>query len=226
MAKKLLSWNFSNGHTSINIGANTNSDGIKKDKVTRFSDTDPLNKVGALVIEIYNPFYYGDNKIYSERQTSAFKNAGYGSRVITPSVIGINAPMYFNGDPSASYIFYKSNDGNSVDLYYHDVNTGEEGYLFKPSATADRFGRMIFCGEIYDDGTFTGIELYNSIYDYGDRNLNKVYDRWITKCSVLVFQSCTTNLYSVCKGFFDVSACCIKNKVLVSEFFKSCCCII
>ena len=117
MAKKLLNWNFSNGHTSINIGANTSSDGIKKDNKTRFSDTDPLNKVGALVVEIRNPFYYGDNKIYSERQTSAFKSAGYGTRVIAPSVIGIGAPMYFNGDPTESYIFYKSISQNSVELY-------------------------------------------------------------------------------------------------------------
>ena len=28
-------------------------------------------------------------------------------------------------------------------------------------------------------------------------DLNKVYDRWITKCSVLIFQSCTTNLNSI-----------------------------
>ena len=53
-------------------------------------------------------------------------------------------------------------------------------------------------------------------------NFNQVNDGWISKCSVLIFQSCTANLYSVCEGFFDVSACCIKNKVFVAKFFKSC----
>ena len=58
------------------------------------------------------------------------------------------------------------------------------------------------------------------------RKFNKVNDRRITKCSVLILKSCTTNLYSICKGLFDVSSCCIKYEILVAKFLNSCCSII
>ena len=57
-------------------------------------------------------------------------------------------------------------------------------------------------------------------------DLCKVYDGWITECSVLILQSCTTYLYGIAEGLFDVSACYIKYQILVSKFLDCCCSII
>ena len=49
-----------------------------------------------------------------------------------------------------------------------------------------------------------------------------IYDCRVTESSVLIFQCCATNLYSVCISFFDGSACCIDYQVFISCFFQSC----
>ena len=82
MAKKLLNWNFSNGAYSVNIGvSSTDHLDLKPDKQF-YSDTKPLNQVGALIF--VNNTYYMEQQDWIkniDRATTinaAFKNE-YGS---------------------------------------------------------------------------------------------------------------------------------------------------
>lgn len=176
MAKKLLNWNFSNGNREINIGVSS-SDHLKiKNGKQYFSDTHPLNQVGALAF-CENAFYVGDNKILTDRFANAFYKSGYGSRVAMPLFMGINVPFYLNGDKNESYIFYGidgSGPTTTVTLKYHNVNTGEELDLF---SGVSGFSQQIYilCGELYEDGTFTGDVLSTTYENFGDRNPNKYY---------------------------------------------------
>ena len=54
----------------------------------------------------------------------------------------------------------------------------------------------------------------------------KIYDRWITACSVTIFDCSFTKLYSICKCFFYSSACGINHQVLVSKSFQCFYCVI
>ena len=179
MAKKLLNWNFSNGAYSVNIGCNsTDHLDLKKDK-TYYSDTKPLNQVGALIF--VKSTYYMEQQDWIknvDRATTALKNAGYGNRIITPSVAGIGVPLYFNGDENNSYIYIKRSplDVNiyQVDVMYHDISNGTEGSLFTNIASAGRLEML--CGQLYEDGTFDGDDLIITGIVDGSRNPNKVYN--------------------------------------------------
>lgn len=174
MAKKLLNWNFSNGNRVINIGVNS-SDHLKL-KVDKpyFSDTHPLNQTGAVAFSLV-AYYTGDNKIKLDRFANVFFKSGYGSRVALPLFMGVNVPFYLNGDTSESYIFYKFETGsNNVSLKYHDKTTGNENELFSGVFGFSR-QTYILCGELYEDGTFTGDVLNMTYENFGDRDPNKYY---------------------------------------------------
>lgn len=202
MAKKLLNWNFSNATASINIGANTNPATIKKNDTIYYSDRHPLKQVGALMVVDFSAFYpREDVVIYLKRIGTALKYSGYGDRVISPAEIGVGVPLYHNGDPTQSYILYKYTLENGTKypvLYFHEVDTGYEAPLFLNTANTDS-DFSGFCGQLYDDGTFTGDRVNIVGVDINQYNPNKVYGYWYRKSydNVQIINQRAINLFSI-----------------------------
>lgn len=169
MAKNLLNVNFSNlsGTQQYNIGCNS-SGSIPRDRYISpggtgkltYSKDFKLNQVGGLVVSGSSDTY---NWLIMTSLYTEFTNAGYGSRVLLPkSALDENEKYYLNGQDYDSdgnpmpYLTWEDIGFADAELVYYSANGSRLGRITLP-AYASNGG--VFCGKLYDDGTFTGISI-------------------------------------------------------------------
>ena len=156
MAKKLLNLTFSSGFTTFNLGANSadniTGQGVWPNQI--YHEKESLNQVGCLI--------YADSSYLIQhggfRCYQALVKAGYGSRAWYSDHAStfVNSPKYYlqvSGLEPNELVPYIQFDSSGVMTFY-DVN--DRAYpIFTLTAGGGRSFDAL-CGNIYDDGTFTG----------------------------------------------------------------------
>lgn len=156
MAKKLLNLTFSSGFTTFNLGANSadniTAQGVWPNQI--YHKKESLNQVGCLI--------YADSSYLIQqggfRCYQALVKAGYGSRAWYSDHASTfaNSPKYYlqvsglEPNELVPYIKFES----FGEMIFYDVN--DRAYpIFTLTAGGGRSFTAL-CGNIYDDGTFTG----------------------------------------------------------------------
>ena len=173
MAKKLLNLTFSSGFTTFNLGANS-ADNIK-DNTYHAKKT--LNQVGCLIYaDSSYPIQHGGFRCYQ-----ALVKAGYGSRAWYSDHAStfVNSPKYYlqvSGLEPNEPVPYIQFDDTGVMLFY---NVDGRAYTIFPISVGGGRSFTALCGNLYDDGTFTGDLVAIYPHEIGSTGLySKRYYDW------------------------------------------------
>lgn len=158
MAKKLLNLSFmSASGRLINLGANS-TDNIKDDNPTfhtRYrSDEKPLNQIGCCITPQNHPFSTGHG---GYKCVKALNRAGYGARLLCPessleAEAGVHytlIPQYPTDEPLPYLVLRTS----GVTLH---GPSGSPSFNLFSIVSGGGYSLSAFCGQIFEDGTFTG----------------------------------------------------------------------
>ena len=180
MAKKLLNLTFSSGFTTFNLGANSadniTGQGVWPNELYHKSNKEPLNQVGCLIYaDSSHLIQHGGFRCYQ-----ALVKSGYGSRAWYSDHASTfaNSPKYYlqvSGLEPNELVPYIQFNSSGV-MEFHDAN-GTAYPIFTIVAGGGRAFTTL-CGNIYDDGTFTGDLVAVFPHEIGSTGLysKRIYD--------------------------------------------------
>lgn len=162
MAKKLLNVRFASlgGTLEYNLGCNS-SDNLPQAMYTQAiqydSENVPLNQTGGLIVA---GFSSSNTWLYMKGIYDVMNNMGYGTRNLMPkSALVENVKCYLNGvqydeyGTQMPYVMWEDTSFSDAVLNYYRADGTRLGQLVQ-SPYASNSGA--YCGQLFEDGTFTG----------------------------------------------------------------------